>query len=328
MNVGALDRRQKGETTLIQTTDPTAKIRIPRTLKWSEIIFPANWTLENENHTLQIQNPAQNPDLEFVQQLSDGTVRLSFDRSRLSTPLDYECRQPLDTSGYRSPADLHQPHRQSPIYLRDRPASQCSSTRPRGSPFPTSRRDLGVQLQGVRTNSQLSTPCYTAKHDSIVDEEDDREQSPPSPSGTDMEQPLDQQEESLNIMVLTKEFSPNLEELGKEFSSEENRTKKEAYKANYTRDQKEKVFDAWTAFMKEISRNVPFFIYFERYFGQHKQFCVSTKTWTLDEPNPTKNIVSNPTPKQLLVNPSHPKDKTALEIVAQKLEELAKRPAV
>ena len=93
-----------------------------------------------------------------------------------------------------------------------------------------------------------------------------------------MEQPPDQQEESLNIMVLTKEFSPNLEELGKEFSSEENRTKREAYKANYTRDQKEKVFDAWTAFMREISRNVPFFIYFERYFGQHKQFCASTQT--------------------------------------------------
>ena len=28
-----------------------------------------------------------------------------------------------------------------------------------------SRRDLGVQLQGVRANSQISTPCYTAKED-------------------------------------------------------------------------------------------------------------------------------------------------------------------
>ena len=61
-----------------------------------------------------------------------------------------------------------------------------------------SRRDLGVQLQGVRANSQLSTPCYTAKQDSIVDEQDDREQSPPV-SITDMEQPPDQ--EPLNIMV-------------------------------------------------------------------------------------------------------------------------------
>ena len=49
-----------------------------------------------------------------------------------------------------------------------------------------------------------------------------------------MEQPPDQ--EPLNIMVLTKEFDPDLEELGKDFTSEENRAKREAYKANYTRD--------------------------------------------------------------------------------------------
>ena len=81
----------------------TARVSIPRSLKWNEITFPADWTLENENHVLQIQNPAQNPDLDFVQQLADDTVRLSFDRSRLSTPLDYEYRQPLDTSQFRSP---------------------------------------------------------------------------------------------------------------------------------------------------------------------------------------------------------------------------------
>ena len=39
MNVGALDRREKGETTLIQTTDPTAKVGIPKCLKWNEITF-------------------------------------------------------------------------------------------------------------------------------------------------------------------------------------------------------------------------------------------------------------------------------------------------
>ena len=195
---------------------------------------------------------------------------MSFDRSRPSTP---ECRQPLDISQFRSPI---QPHNQSPIYLKGRSASQQSSTRPRGAPFPISRRDLGVQLQGVRANSQLSTPCYSAKQDSIVDEQDDREQSLPSPSVTDMEQPPDQ--EPLNIMVLTKEFDPDLEELGKDFTSEENRAKREAYKANYTKDQKKKVYDAWVLFMRDLSRNVPFFIYFERYYGQHKQFCVLTKT--------------------------------------------------
>ena len=83
-----------------------------------EITFPADWTLENENHVLQIQNPAQNPDLDFVQQLADGTVRLSFDRSRLSTPLDYEYRQPLDASQFRSPINRLS-------FDRSRPSTPC-----------------------------------------------------------------------------------------------------------------------------------------------------------------------------------------------------------
>ena len=175
-----------------QITDPTARVSIPRSLRWNEITFPADWTLEDENHTLQIQNTAQSPDLDFVQQSADGTVRLSFDRSRPSTP----CRQPLDISQFRSPIQpINQP-------------SQQSSARPKGSPYPISRRDLGVQIQGVRANSQLSTPRYTAKEDSVVDKQDDREQSPPI---TDVEQPPDQ--EPLNVMVLPKEFDPDLEDL-------------------------------------------------------------------------------------------------------------------
>ena len=82
LNARALDKRRPRETTLIQTTDPRSNIQVPKTLQWSEVIFPQNWTLENENYPLQIQDPAWNPDLDFVQQLSNGLVRVSFDQSR------------------------------------------------------------------------------------------------------------------------------------------------------------------------------------------------------------------------------------------------------
>ena len=58
LNVQALDKRKLGETTLIQTKDVISKIQVPKTLKWSDVTFPPNWTLENENYPLQIQNPA------------------------------------------------------------------------------------------------------------------------------------------------------------------------------------------------------------------------------------------------------------------------------
>ena len=143
-NVQALNKKRLGETTLIQTIDPRSNIQVPKTLQWSEVTFLENQTLENEKYPLQIQNPSQNPDLDFVQQLSNGTIRLSFDQSRFRFPPAFEDPR------FRSPINLPQPSRQPPIPLIDRPASQCSSSRPR-VPFPRSRRDLGLDLQGVRT---------------------------------------------------------------------------------------------------------------------------------------------------------------------------------
>ncbi|KAK9986496.1 hypothetical protein SO802_031447 [Lithocarpus litseifolius] len=207
----------------------------------------------------------------FVQQLADGIVRLSFDQSRFRTPLD-EYRP-------RSPIDL----RRSPL--------PTSSSRP-FAPYPRSRRDLGVELQGVKTKSQVSTPCYTAKQNSVVvDQDDDNSRKTPSLSKTDMEYQYEDQEPLVDheIMALKKDFTPDLVALGKEFDSERNRVKREAYKANHTLEQKKEVLEKWQEFMKEISSNVLFFEYFENHFEWHKKSCVIPKTnWTKED---TKEVV-------------------------------------
>ncbi|KAK9991455.1 hypothetical protein SO802_026440 [Lithocarpus litseifolius] len=121
--------------------------KIPRTLKWSEVSFPDNWKLENENYPLQIQNPDQDSELDFVQQLADGSVRLSFDKSRFRSPLDdYRPRSPIDLHRFPSPS------KQPLIPLGDRPASQASSSRPL-APYLRSKRDLGPEFQGAKTRS-------------------------------------------------------------------------------------------------------------------------------------------------------------------------------
>ena len=288
-NVQALDKRKPGETTLIQTTDLRSKIQVLSTLKWSDVTFPENWTLENENYPLQIQNPSQNPDLDFVQQLANGTVRLSFDQSRFRSPVNLH----FDDPRLRSLTDLHQPHRQPTILLRDRPTSQCSSSRSL-APFPKSKRDLGLKLQGVKTQSQVSTLCYTTKQDSVVDQEDNNSHKTPSPTHTDMEEPRPPVDPYKGLMVIKKEFTPNLVALGREFDLEKNKVKREAYKANHTLEQKKEVLGKWKEFMKEISNNVPFFEYFENHFEWHKKSCVVTKTnWTKEE---TKEIVRSSHP--------------------------------
>ena len=139
---------------------------------------------------------------------------------------------------------------------------------------------MKVLTLNVKTRSQISTPCYTAKQDSVVDQdEDNTSQKLPSQSGTDMEDPFQQEHEiDHQLMVIRKEFTPDLVALGKEFDLEKNRVKREAYRANHTREQKKEVLEKWKEFMKEISSNVPFFEYFENHFEWHKKSCVITKT--------------------------------------------------
>ena len=138
----------------------------------------------------------RNPELDVVQQLADGTVRLSFDQSRFRSPLEYEPspRSSLDLhqDTYQEPrsrsVDLHQLFGQPAILLRDRPASQCNSSR--------TRTPRSAQFQGVKDHSQVSTPCYTAKQDSVADQEEDSNSQdslkPPSPSGANFRNPIQQ----------------------------------------------------------------------------------------------------------------------------------------
>ena len=204
----------------------------------------------------------------------------------------------MDDPRFRSPVDLPLPSKQSPIPLIDRPASQCSSSRPR-VPFPRLRRDLGLELQGVQTKSQVSTPCYTARQESVVDQEDNNSKRTPSPSHSDLEaseEPEDVSPVNLykRLMTIKKEFTPDMAALGKEFDLEKNIVKRKAYRANHTCEQKQEVLAKWKEFMKETSSNIPFFEYFEKHFEWHKKNCFVTKTnWTKED---TKEVVRSSHP--------------------------------
>ena len=144
-------------------------------------------------------------------------------------------------------------------------------------------RDLGPELQIVQTKSQVSTPCYIAKQESVVNQEDNNSRKTPSPSHSDLEAPEEPEDVSpvdpyKGLMTIKKEFTPNMVALGKEFDLEKNKVKREAYKANHTHDQKKEVLAKWTEFMKETSSNVHFFEYFENHFEWRKKSCVVTKT--------------------------------------------------
>ena len=47
------------------------------------------------------------------------------------------------------------------------------------------------------------------------------------------------------LMVIKKDFTPDLIALGKEFDSKRNRVKRKAYRANHTKEQKVEVLEKW-----------------------------------------------------------------------------------
>ena len=161
-------------------------------------------------------------------------------------------------------------------------------------------RDLGLELQGVQTKSQVSTPCYTARQESVVDQEDNNSRKTPSPSHSNLEAPHEQLDDESpvdpykGLMTIKKEFTLDMAALGKEFDLEKNRVKREAYRANHTWEQKKEVLEKWREFMREIASNVPFFEYFENHFEWHKKNCVVTKTnWMKED---TKEVVRSSHP--------------------------------
>ena len=161
--------------------------------------------------------------------------------------------------------------------MKDRPASQCSSSRTRAP-----RKNSDALFQGVKDHSQVSIPCYTAKQDSVADQEEDSNSQdslkPSSPSGSNFRNPIQQETEfDHQLLVLTKEFVPDMDMLEKEFNSEKNRVKREAYRANHTKEQKIEVLEKWKLFMKEVKADYPFFEYFEKHFNWHKKDYVKTK---------------------------------------------------
>ena len=103
--------------------------------------------------------------------------------------------------------------------------------------------DLTVCLHDPHIMKALTLSIKTQlsiKNDLIVNQDDDNSKKTPSLSKTNMEQPDHESQDEPYIdhklLVLKKDFTPNQVALGKELDLEKNRAKREAYKANHTKE--------------------------------------------------------------------------------------------
>lgn len=80
---------------------------------------------------------------------------------------------------------------------------------------------MDLELQGVKTRSQVSTPCYTAKQESVANEDENQfshSQSSPTPTDFKQTEPL----VGYQLNVMKKDFTPDHKALGDDFDSERN----------------------------------------------------------------------------------------------------------
>ncbi|CAL9012684.1 unnamed protein product, partial [Prunus brigantina] len=166
MNFQALNKSPKDQTLLIQSCTPDANIRIPHTVKWSEIALPADWTLVTESQPVPIQRSLNN--LDYIRQYMDGSVRINFQHQPKSTVQLQQLPTP-------SPSKRHEPA----------PHSSASSS--------TTVRDLEVErdlidlkLASLKKKDQVSHPCYNQLGDPYLPKPEPKPASPPtSPTQSD-----------------------------------------------------------------------------------------------------------------------------------------------
>ncbi|CAL8993762.1 unnamed protein product, partial [Prunus brigantina] len=223
MNFQALNKSPKDQTLLIQSSKPEANIRVPHTIKWSDITLPAEWTLTIESHPTPVQHNLNN--LDYVQQYFDGTVKISFGN------------QPPP----KSTVQLHQlpTPGQSQRYIPARHSFAASSS--------TLERDLELEkamidfkLESLRKTSQVNQPCYGKQ---LV--KDNKSESPESPTQIDFEAD-DFAAVNNQLRTLNKKFIINWNALDKHLRAPENQERKNNYHAVYPdKESRQQIFNEW-----------------------------------------------------------------------------------
>lgn len=137
----AIIKSPKDQPLLIQSNQ-NANIIIPRTIKWSEISPPSDWSLTNESKPIDIQNNLVN--LDNIQQYFDGTVKIHFNppASKSSVQL-HELSQ---STRFKEPV------RNS--------VSGSASTDMLGRDQELINDLVNMRLKSIKTNSQVTHPCY------------------------------------------------------------------------------------------------------------------------------------------------------------------------
>ncbi|KAL4192672.1 hypothetical protein AMTRI_Chr06g195420 [Amborella trichopoda] len=143
---------QKDQTILFQTNIEKSNMIVPKTIKWSDIILPQSWALQNANQPQEIpQHHIPNHIIEHT----DGNVEIQFQTTNLQVQDDIDINRKRN-SKHKIPSRKSISHNPNVIILP--PPNQMSSSNNQ-----MSSSNSNIQFQGThRTRDNIVIPTYTS----------------------------------------------------------------------------------------------------------------------------------------------------------------------
>jgi hypothetical protein len=164
MNFQAINRSPRNQTMLIQSSQSNANIHVPRTINWTDIELPKEWTITNESFKPEIISHNLG-NLDYIQQYLDVPVKISFDRgsgSNLKSHLLIEEVERSRSSRFEAPRSSSSRPPKDKTPARHLFAGSTTTEELKRRDLELEKELRNLTLKGVQTTSQVSHPCYTA----------------------------------------------------------------------------------------------------------------------------------------------------------------------
>ena len=281
-----------GKTLLIQSSTPDANVKVPTMIHWKNISLLNEWILNQEVPPAPILTAK--PDLDYIQQYLDDTVKISFD----PTPATSFRRNSF--AGSRSsfnPAaeDCERRDQNLNIFLKD----SAKAAQP-------VLNNSDLKMKGLSTSSQITSAFYSAKDvetskgKSIKEEanKDDEDTSTLSPTASYMATSIAPLPSQLNV-INRNYFEIDLISLFKDYNSKENRDKRKTYHATFSNLEKSRVKHKWKEKMNTEQKHILFFDFLENYYVSKNSLNVLKTDFVKEEGRTT--VKSSHPPSEAIV---------------------------
>jgi hypothetical protein len=292
MNFQAINRSPRNQTMLIQSSQSNVNIRVPHTIKWSDVSFPQEWRLTNESFKPEIVS--HNLDnLDYIKQYLDGTVKIAFGRRLKPNPKSNLCIEEVTRS---SSSRLKQVLRSSSSRLPKDKVPARHSFAGSTTMEELKRRDLDLErdlrnlkLKGVQTSSQVSHPCYTANNQ-LEDEESQGGNDSPTESDFIVETAVDPQ-----LYILRKPFKIDFKRLNEDIESEANLEGRKVYRERFNLKQKKEILSHYKKHISQVKTEILYFDFVDEFYSvENKVQTISKEEWVKED----NTVVSSSHPSQ------------------------------